>query len=236
MRVLLLIVLSLSLGCKEETQQPSAQPQPGSVTKNTSQPRRFSAEIERFERMDTASPPAAGAVVFVGSSSIRRWSTLAEDMAPLAVLNRGFGGSEFSDVVRYSDRIITNYQPQAIVVYGGDNDLAYPQNGKTPESIAADLETLIARIRAKDKSVPVFVLSIKPSPARLQRWLAMAEANGLMQAYCDATNGLEFIDVASHLFRDDGTLRAEAFVADGVHLSALGYAEWTKRIAPRLSH
>ncbi|MCP4447371.1 MAG: hypothetical protein GY811_18785, partial [Myxococcales bacterium] len=146
----------------------------------------------------------------------------------------GFGGSEFVDLIRYADRIITKYQPQAIVVYSGDNDLA-TANGKTPESVANDLKTLVARIRAIDEGAPIFVLSIKPSPARLAYWPAMAKANALMQAYCGATAKLEFIDVASHLFSSDGTLRAEAFVVDGIHLSALGYREWTERIGPRLS-
>lgn len=120
------------------------------------------------------------------------------------------------------------------MVYSGDNDLVRAGK-KNPESVAKDFETLVARIRASVPSAPIFLLSIKPSPARHERWPAMAKANSLMQAICETSDTLEYIDVASHLFTGDGALRPEAFASDGIHLSDLGYREWAKRIAPRLA-
>jgi hypothetical protein len=79
--------------------------------------------ITAFETQDRRQPPKPGQVVFAGSSSIRFWHTLAADMAPIPVLNRGFGGAHLRDVLRYADRIVTPYRPQAVVVYAGENDL-----------------------------------------------------------------------------------------------------------------
>ncbi len=49
--------------------------------------------------MDRESPPAPGGVLFVGSSSIRMWDTLARDFPGVPVVRRGFGGSAMADVV-----------------------------------------------------------------------------------------------------------------------------------------
>src|SRR5215212_3913947 len=83
---------------------------------------RFESEITAFERRDRESPPPAAAVLFVGSSSIRMWCTLDRDFPTLRVVNRGFGGSEMSDVLRYAERVVVPYRPRTIVVYAGDND------------------------------------------------------------------------------------------------------------------
>ena len=45
-------------------------------------------------------------MLFVGSSSIRFWETLARDFKGTAVINRGFGGSRIADVTRYADRVV----------------------------------------------------------------------------------------------------------------------------------
>ena len=84
----------------------------------------FEAEISAFEQADLSSPPPAKPFLFVGSSSIRVWPDLAGDFPDYPVMNRGFGGSEMSDVLYYFDRIVAPYNPAMILVYEGDNDLA----------------------------------------------------------------------------------------------------------------
>src|SRR5215472_3812164 len=79
--------------------------------------------IRDFEEEDKVHPPKPGCIVFAGSSSFRFWDTLVSDMKPLEVINRGFGGSEFSDLDLYVSRIVIAYHPRAVVVYEGDNDL-----------------------------------------------------------------------------------------------------------------
>src|ERR1700727_2542217 len=81
----------------------------------------WESSIREFESHDKVNPPTPGVIVFVGSSSIRFWRTLETDMAPLDVINRGFGGSEMSDVAQYANRVVVAYKPRAVVVYAGDN-------------------------------------------------------------------------------------------------------------------
>jgi len=103
--------------------------------------------IRKFEEQDKVNPPKLGTIVFTGSSSIARWETLAEEMKPLDVINRGFGGSQYSDLNQYVKRIVIAYHPRAVMIYEGDNDLA-PESSKTPESVAKDARTLVQTIRA----------------------------------------------------------------------------------------
>ncbi len=108
----------------------------------------FRDEILRFAEQDRETPPPACPVLFVGSSSIRMWSSLEADMAPLPVLNRGFGGSRISEVNLYFDRIVTPYRPRAIVFYAGENDL---DAGESPDAVAAQFPP-IPRIEAGNGS------------------------------------------------------------------------------------
>src|SRR3984957_13859571 len=72
----------------------------------------WESTIEKFEAADKVNPPRPGMIVFAGSSSFARWSTLVDDMKPLDVLNRGFGGSKMSDLDLYAKRIVNVYRPR----------------------------------------------------------------------------------------------------------------------------
>ena len=193
----------------------------------------WESSIADFEDQDRADPPAPGSVLFTGSSSIVKWSSLAEDMAPIPVLNRGFGGSHIAHVNHFADRIVSPYAPSAVVLYAGDNDLA-AGSPKTPESVAADFEQFVSLVHAAHPGVPVYFLSIKPSLQRWDRWPVMRRANEAIEAWARATPDVEYIDVATPMLGADGKPRPELFVLDGLHLSAEGYVLWTGIVRPVL--
>ena len=60
-------------------------------------------------------------------------------MKPLAVINRGFGGSQIAHVNQYASEIILPYRPRAVVLYAGDNDLSWPWS-KTPEQVFSEFQ------------------------------------------------------------------------------------------------
>lgn len=194
----------------------------------------WESAIVAFEEADRESPPPPGAIVFTGSSSIRMWSSLAEDMAPLPVLNRGFGGSHIAHVNHYAKRIVLPYAPGAVVLYAGDNDLAAGSD-KTPESVLEDFRRFVGIVHAAQPAAPVYFLAIKPSILRWDRWPVMREANARIAAFAARTAGVEYLDVATPMLGDDGEPRPELFVVDGLHLSEEGYALWTRIVKPALS-
>ena len=122
---------------------------------------RWERAIEAFETADKKSPPAPGAVLFVGSSSIRFWKTLQADFPQYRVLNRGFGGSHIADCTQYADRIVIPYRPSVIILHAGSNDLAA---GKSPEQVFGDYKAFVARVRETLPDTPIAFLAINPTP------------------------------------------------------------------------
>src|SRR5207253_1447860 len=97
----------------------------------------------QFVRADRVSPPPPCQVLFVGSSSIVKWKeTLASDMAPMPVIDRGFGGSHIEYVNRWFDEIVAPHRPRAIVFYAGENDIdagtPMLENGRPKDIFVAD--------------------------------------------------------------------------------------------------
>jgi lysophospholipase L1-like esterase len=189
--------------------------------------------IRKFEEQDKANPPKLGSIVFTGSSSIALWETLADEMKPLDVINRGFGGSEYSDLNQYAKRIVIAYHPRAVVIYEGDNDLA-PESSKKPESVANDARTLVQTIRAALPETWIYLISIKPSRARLNVWPRMKETNRMIRDFTHTQEHVQYVDVASSMFDPEGNLRADLFVEDGLHPTPKCYALWTSIIKPLL--
>jgi endonuclease/exonuclease/phosphatase family metal-dependent hydrolase/lysophospholipase L1-like esterase len=189
-------------------------------------PARWAKAIREFTDWDAKNTPPSGAVLFVGSSSIRNWPT-AQSFPRWAVINRGFGGSHLSDVNHFFDQVVRPYDARAIVLYVGDNDIAA---GKSPERVRDDFREFVGRVRAMRARVPIAFLSIKPSRARWEHWPAMRRANELIDEECRRGEHLHYIDVASSLLDENGVPRESLFVDDKLHLSEVGYAAWTEKL------
>ncbi len=189
--------------------------------------------IRDFEEQDKVHPPKPGCIVFAGSSSFRFWDTLVSDMKPLDVLNRGFGGSEFSDLDQYANRIVIAYRPRAVVVYEGDNDLA-AGSSKTPEMVAGDFRKFVQTVHAALPDTWIYILAIKPSKLRWNEWPRMKAANKLMQEYAATQQRVQYIDIATSMFDANGNLPGDLFKSDGLHPTAKLYAMWTAIIKPIL--
>lgn len=190
----------------------------------------WEAAIQAFEARDRAAPPPQDALLFLGSSSIRLWK-LDESFPDLPVINRGFGGSEIADSVRFTPRIVLPYKPRLIVFYAGDNDVA---KGKTSETVLADFQALVRVVHETLPDTRIAFIAIKPS---LKRWNlvgTMREANALVRAFTETDKRLAFIDVDAPMIAPDGRPRPELLLEDGLHLNAEGYTLWTSLVRPHL--
>ena len=185
----------------------------------------WESAIEVFENADLDTPPPFNGVVFVGSSSIVGWKTLADDFPQATTTRRGFGGSDIIDSVAYAHRIVTPYRPRRVALYAGDNDIA---RGKTPERVFADYKLFVATIHAVLPEATIGFIAIKPSLARWNMWPQMKIVNQQIQQHAAAHARLDFLDIASAMLGDDGRPQEHLFVRDGLHLSPDGYALWTQ--------
>jgi len=194
-------------------------------------PEKWTAAIEKFTQADAAQSPPRDGIVFIGSSSIVRWSTLDRDFPNTKVIKRGFGGSELADSVFYLDRIVVPYQPRIVVLYAGENDL---NAGKSAETVHADFQTFCKKIHAKLPKTKIVFISIKPSPSRAKIKDQVARANALIAADCAKDRRLAFADVYSSMLDANGEPRRELFVKDMLHLNETGYALWRPIVAAHL--
>ncbi len=193
-------------------------------------PSRWEKAIRAFEIADAKDPPPKDPVLFVGSSSARMWN-LKRHFPKLEAINRGFGGSRFADALYHADRIILPYEPRAIVIYDGDNDLA---GGARPEDVAAHLAALVRTIDTAQPGTPIVVMAIKFSRSRWNLQPAMARANELMKAYAAGEEHVTFVDGNTPLLGPDGKPREDMFLKDNLHLSDKGYRVWSDLVRPML--
>ena len=193
-------------------------------------PTRFENAIVAFEGADTEDPVEPGVILFVGSSSVVKWETLAEDLDGHRVLNRGFGGSNFNDLIHYADRVIYPYRPKAVFVYEGDNDIAMGSSAKQVAKDAKTLRKMIAKELGKD--VPVVFISPKPSVARWEQRATYEDANARLAAYAAKKDHTFFVDVWTPALQPDGSVRPDIFVEDNLHMNDAGYDIWEATIGP----
>jgi len=184
---------------------------------------RWESQIRAFERRDATNPPPAGAMLFVGSSSIRLWESLRRDFTNYTVFRRGLGGAHLADLAQYADRIILPYEPQIVLVYAGDNDLAA---NNRPRQVLADFQALVKRIHAEQPETKIAFISIKPSVARRSLLQRIHRANDLVRAYTERDSRLFYIDLFWPMLNPQGEPRPRLFRWDGLHLNEQGYRLW----------
>jgi lysophospholipase L1-like esterase len=197
------------------------------------QSQNWESSIRKFEDDDKANPPNPGGIVFTGASSIRLWNTLVAEMKPLDVINRGFGGSQYTDLNQYAKRIVIAYRPRAVVAYEGDNDLA-AGSPKTPEIVANDAREFVKIVHSELPETWIYIMSIKPSYLRWNEWPKMKAANKLIQEFAKTQDRVQYIDVATPMFYAQDKPPRDLFVEDGLHPTAKCYALWTSIIKPVL--
>ncbi len=184
-------------------------------------------DIATFEHADATNPPPKGAVLFAGSSTIRLWQSLAQDLPNLAVINRGFGGSWLEDSTHFADRIIFPYAPSKIVLRAGGNDLA---SGKSPEQVFADYQEFVAVVHAKLPEAEIIFISWAPTIARWNQVEKEKTLNKLVANYAKAHPKLGYIETSDLVLGADGKPRAELFRADKTHFNDAGYRLLAERV------
>lgn len=192
-------------------------------------PGRFAKAIETFTAWDIKNSFPENAILFVGSSSVRLWPT-ATAFPGKSIINRGFGGSEISDVIHFYDQVIKPYAPTKIFLYAGDNDI---ERGKTADQVFEDYKELVAMVQSDFPKVELIFISIKPSKQRWEKWPQMMEANRMIRKFSEEQPNLRYADLATPLLDADGN-PLDVFVDDGLHLNERGYFLWQQALAPYL--
>ncbi len=191
---------------------------------------RWEETIRVFERWDRKNSFPSDAVLFAGSSSIRLWQT-RECFEEYKVINRGFGGSQISDINYFAERIVLRYKPKVIVFYAGDNDVA---GGKSAKRVFEDYMKFEKLVHKELPETRIVFISIKPSRSRWSLWNVMKSANMMIKDYSMKDSRLSYFDGATPLLDSEGEPNAELFLGDKLHLNSKGYEVWTKLLKPTI--
>lgn len=194
-------------------------------------PVKWEKDIASFEQADRAQPPQKGGIVFTGSSTIRRWKTLAESFPGHRVVNRGFGGSQMEDSLHFAERILAPHEPSAVVVFAGSNDI---NAGKPPEPVVENFKAFVAKVRGFLPKTEICYIEITSSPSRWTQRDKVIEANRQIRVFCEATPGVKFITVREKFLGENGEPRGELFEKDRLHPNADGYKILADAIRPFL--
>lgn len=190
----------------------------------------FWPEIRTFLKQDADHGVTSCRTVFVGSSSIRLWHHLAQDMAGRLVIRRGFGGAHLDHVSLYFDVLVARHRPRSVVLYAGENDISA---GRRPKDVLASLERLMAVKRRALGATPVHYIAIKPSPRRWHEFERQSLANALIKRLAAATDDLVYVDIVGAML-DNGRPK-QIFLADKLHMNRAGYRIWTKVVRRALA-
>jgi lysophospholipase L1-like esterase len=200
-------------------------------TSTRADPARWEKDIRALETADAAAPSPKGGIVFIGSSSIRMWTSLATDFPGMPVINRGFGGSQLPDVTAFVGRIVTPYQPRQVIVYCGGNDI---DAGRSAGDVLAAFQGLVRAIHAAHPTARIAYISIAPNPARWAQIETVKAVNQAVREWIATDPRLTFIDVYAAMLGPDGRPKPDIFLADRLHMNAKGYAIWRAIVGPHL--
>jgi len=191
----------------------------------------WESEIKAFEASDHANPPPKHCLLFTGSSTIRKWTTLAKDFPGQPVVNRGVGGSEVVDITHFANRIVFPYEPRMIFFRSGGNDIA---DGKTPEQVFADFKEFVTVMHERLPNTDIVFISWNATPLRWAQHAQEETYNRMVRDYSGKVSHLVYCDANGFELDKDGKPRPELFEKDRLHFNAAGYKLLAERVRPFL--
>jgi lysophospholipase L1-like esterase len=195
---------------------------------------KWEKDIAAWEAKDKSEVADDSSILFLGSSSIRRWNTLSRDMAPWPCIGRGYGGAKYSDLAIYAPRLLAAHHPRGVVIYVGNDITGKPNDDKTPEEVVRLFGIVVDAVKKQSPKAEVFVIAITPAPSRFAAWPQIQKANQQLKAYCEKGERLHFIETHPFYLTADGNPRPELYVEDRLHQNESGYQVWSGIIRKEL--
>lgn len=188
-------------------------------------PNRFSEQVEKLAQAKYNFSPGKKLSLFTGSSSIGMWNDIQDYFPEYNVVNNGFGGSHFSDLIYFYNKLIIPQKPDILFIYEGDNDIA---SQKKPRLIAKEAKFLLEKIRRDLPHASVVLISPKPSIARWDLRKDYEALNRKLKRLAKKTDKVEFADIWTAMLDENGNVFQDVFLEDNLHMNKKGYDIWAK--------
>lgn len=195
--------------------------------------KKWEQAIGELEQRNASEEDPADAILFIGSSSIRRWDSIAIDMAPYRTIQRGYGGAKYSDLAVFAKRLIQPHQYRALVSFVG-NDVSGKPEDHSPDEVERLVRYVVGVSHQHQPEAPVLLIEVTPTEKRFEAWPRIREVNARLREIALSTPNTYFIATAGHFLDPTGHPRSELFVDDRLHLNSEGYQLWSNLIRRRL--
>lgn len=193
----------------------------------------FADDIRKFKTIDSISPPAENPILFIGSSSFTMWKDVQLYFPGYSIINRGFGGSTFIDVIYYINDVVFPYKPKQVVIYCGENDFA-ASDSVTSGMVNSRFVKLFELIRNKMPDVKITYVSMKPCPSRWHLKTKFILSNDYIRKFLKRQPNTSFVDVWHKMLDKKGQPNENIYLEDQLHMNPEGYKIWKKAISPHL--
>lgn len=193
----------------------------------------FKGEIDQFLHQDSLKMPPRDAILFIGSSSFKKWTDVDQYFPGYTIINRGFGGSQLPNLIYYADKIIYPYHPKQVIIYCGENDFDYDKS-VSADSVFERFHTLFDLIRENLPEANIGFVSIKFSPSRKFAWEKIKKTNSMVEDFLEEQSNAAYIDITRPMFGNDGKAITSLYLPDQLHMRPAGYKIWKKQIQPYL--
>ncbi len=208
--------------------QESAETTPEDASTNALE--KFEAAIKSYEKKDESEVAGENSILFLGSSSIRLWESMAEDLKPWPVVRRGYGGAKFSDLAVFAPRLLKAHHPRAVTIYVGNDITGKAETDKSPDEVVRLFESVVASVRKQHAPAEIFLIAITPAPVRFEAWPKIREANAKLKEACVRGERMHFIETETKYLTANGKPRPELYRDDRLHQNADGYKIWSSII------
>lgn len=187
------------------------------------EPNDFGEEVEAIQKKyDTLWDASKKTIVFTGSSSVRLWESLESSFPNHQIVNSGFGGSEASDLLEHSQKLIHRFRPKKVFIYEGDNDI---NSKKTPKQVLNDMQMIIAKIHEMNTNTEIVLISAKPSLSRWHLKKDYKKLNRKFKRLSKKNSLVDFVDIWKPML-DGRKVKKDIFIDDGLHMNEKGYQIW----------
>jgi lysophospholipase L1-like esterase len=211
----------------------ACQPPAVSQTRIDQANKKWAEEIAKLEARDKSESYPDDAILFIGSSSIRMWKGLDEDIAPYRGINRGYGGARYSDLAVFAQRLITPHKYAAAVVFVA-NDIV----GKPADTPLDELDRLVRHIvdvsKKHQPDAPVLIVEITPTESRFAAYPQIRKANFVLREIALTEPGVFLVETNDYYLTPDRKPIADYFLDDRLHQNPTGYELWGSLIKREL--
>ncbi|RKD88286.1 GDSL-type esterase/lipase family protein [Mangrovibacterium diazotrophicum] len=192
---------------------------------------KYGKAIDQFEKDDLACPPDTNGILMLGSSSFTKWRDVQDYFPDKNITNRGFGGSQMSDILYFKERLVLPYEPSQVWVFVGGNDMAA---GEQPKQVFAEAQQLVNWLKEQYLDIDILFISMKPTPKRWALKKQLLSYNKKLKRYARKTEAVTFVDIWDAMLNADGEPNEELYISDMLHMNAQGYAIWKEALLPYL--